>query len=47
MEANARVLGLILLLLAGEPFPRRLILEVAEACGVQPVDAESHQHRSH
>jgi hypothetical protein len=38
MEANARVLGLILLLLAGYPFPRTLIEEVAGACGVHLED---------
>ena len=38
IEANARVLGLILLLLAGYPFPHGLLLEVAEACGVEPID---------
>jgi hypothetical protein len=38
IEANARVLGLILLLLAGYPFPQGLLLEVAEACGVEPVE---------
>lgn len=40
IEANARVLGLILLMLAGYPFPRELLLDVAEACGVEPVEID-------
>jgi len=42
MEANARVLGLILLLLAGYPFPRTLIEEVAGACGVHLEDSPAY-----
>jgi hypothetical protein len=37
-QASARVLGLILLLLAGYPFPKSLLEEVAAACGVHLDD---------
>jgi len=47
MEANARVLGLILLLLAGYPFPRTMIEEVASACGVHLGDIEFPAHGGH
>jgi len=47
IEANARVLGLILLLLAGYPFPREMIEEVAHACGICPPEMECPQERSH
>jgi hypothetical protein len=47
MEANARVLGLILLLLAGYPFPRTMIEEVAGACGVHLGDIELPAHGGH
>ena len=39
-QANARVLGLILLMLAGYRFPPTLIEEVAGACGVCPIEMD-------
>jgi hypothetical protein len=47
VQANARVLGLILLLLAGYPFPKTLIEEVASACGVHLDNFEAPAHGGH
>jgi hypothetical protein len=47
VQANARVLGIILLLLGGYAFPRALIEEVAEACGVCCGDLDQPVARSH
>ena len=47
VQANARVLGIILLMLGGYAFPRALIEEVAEACGVCCGDLGAPAHGGH